>query len=223
MRSKIDKLKSEAAYAAVGYLRDGQCLGIGSGSTVACFIHHLAKTKTRVGACVASSEESSRLLRHHGLTVVKFNEVDKLDLYVDGADESNQWLELIKGGKGALGQEKVLAYSSDRFVCIVHEEKLVHTLGKFPLSLEVLPMAWRSIAGIMSSRFGSRVSKRQGFVTDNGNIILDVHGLDIQNPKKMESLLNQIPGVLCVGIFARRRADILILAGEDGVRTIYQR
>jgi len=214
-----DEMKKAAAEAAIEYVESGMIVGIGTGSTANHFIDLLAGIKGKIDGTVASSEASAERLRSHGIPVMDLNEAGTLSLYVDGADESNKYLHLIKGGGGALTREKIVAGASEKFVCIADDSKLVDILGAFPLPIEVIPMARSLVARKMVAMGGSPVL-REGFVTDNGNIILDVHNLQIMEPVKMETEINQIPGVVTVGIFAERPADILILGGKDGVKTL---
>jgi ribose 5-phosphate isomerase A len=214
-----DEMKKAAAEAAIEYVENGMVVGIGTGSTANHFIDLLANIKAKIDGTVASSEASAERLRGHGIPVMELNDVGSLSLYVDGADESNKYLHLIKGGGGALTREKIVAGASEKFVCIADDTKLVDVLGAFPLPIEVIPMARSLVARKMVAMGGSPVL-REGFVTDNGNIILDVHNLQIMEPVKMETEINQIPGVVTVGIFAERPADILILGGEAGVKTL---
>jgi ribose 5-phosphate isomerase A len=214
-----DEMKKAAAEAAIEYVESGMIVGIGTGSTANHFIDLLAGIKGKIDGTVASSEASAERLRSHGIPVMDLNEAGTLSLYVDGADESNKYLHLIKGGGGALTREKIVAGASEKFVCIADDSKLVDVLGAFPLPIEVIPMARSLVARKMVAMGGSPVL-REGFVTDNGNIILDVHNLQIMEPVKMETEINQIPGVVTVGIFAERPADILILGGKDGVKTL---
>jgi len=213
--------KRDAAEAAVDYVKPGSIIGVGTGSTVNHFIDLLAgKMADRITAAVSSSEASSDRLRKHGIKVVDLNEVGKLDLYVDGADESNHQLQLIKGGGGALTREKIVAAASREFVCIADDSKLVTTLGAFPLPLEVIPMA-RELVAAGLRKLGGEPRLRENFITDNGNQILDIHGLRINDALDMESRINQLTGVVCVGLFARRAADVLILGTDDGVRVCH--
>lgn len=198
-------------------IQPGTTLGVGTGSTVNCLIELLPEVRDRIDRVVSSSKASTSLLEEQGFEVLTLNETGDIDLYVDGADESNKRLQLIKGGGGALTREKVLAAAARRFVCIVDDSKLVGMLGAFPLPIEVLPMAQEMVARRMLKMRGQPVW-REGFVTDNGNHILDVHNLQIANPIDMEARINHIPGVVTVGLFAERPADILLIAGEDGVR-----
>ena len=214
-----DEMKRAAAEAALEYVEDDMVVGIGTGSTANHFIDLLAGIKGRIEGTVASSETSAERLKEHGIRVFDLNSVGELGLYVDGADESTRHLELIKGGGGALTREKIVAGSSEKFVCIADESKLVDVLGAFPLPVEVIPMA-RGLVARELVRLGGHPALREGFTTDNGNIILDVHGLQILEPSKLETEINQVPGVVTVGIFAHRPADVLILGGKDGVRTI---
>ena len=213
--------KRNAAEAAVDYVKPDSIIGVGTGSTVNHFIDLLAeKMADQIAAAVSSSEASSERLRGHGIEVVDLNTAGKLDLYVDGADESNHQLHLIKGGGGALTREKIVAAASREFICIADDSKLVSTLGTFPLPLEVIPMA-RELVAAELKKLGGEPRLREGFVTDNGNQILDVHGLRISDALDMETRINQLTGVVCVGLFANRPADVLILGTDDGTR-IYQ-
>ncbi|MFT5219579.1 MAG: ribose 5-phosphate isomerase A [Planctomycetota bacterium] len=217
--SSEDK-KRIAAEASIEYVRADSIVGVGTGSTVNHFIDLLAERMAgRIRATVSSSEASSERLRGHGFKVVDLNEVNGLDLYVDGADESNAALHLIKGGGGALTREKIVAAAAKQFVCIADDSKLVETLGSFPLPVEVIPMATELVARALRE-LGGDPRLRNGFVTDNGNLILDVHGLQITDALQMETQINQIAGVVCVGLFAHRPADVLILGSDQGVRII---
>ncbi|MBK7252153.1 MAG: ribose-5-phosphate isomerase RpiA [Gammaproteobacteria bacterium] len=215
-----DTGKHHAAEAALRHVSEGAILGVGTGSTVNLFIDALAARGPRIRAAVSSSEASTLRLRSHGIDVLDLNAaletVETLGLYVDGADEATRARHLIKGGGGALTREKIVAAASRCFVCIVDESKVVERLGRFPLPVEVIPMARLSVARELAAR-GGRPAWRTGFVTDNGNHILDVHGLDIADPPALERELNQIAGVVTVGLFAQRPADILIVGSERGV------
>lgn len=214
-----DAMKKAAAAAALAYVEPGMIVGIGTGSTANHFIDLLASLKDQIDGTVASSIASAKRLQGHGIRVLDLNEAEQLSLYVDGADESNAHLHLIKGGGGALTREKIVAGASDKFICIADESKLVPTLGKFPLPIEVIPMA-RSLVARELVKLGGNPVLREGFTTDNGNIILDIHGLEILNPVDLESRINQIPGVVTNGLFAIRPADVLILGGAAGVQTL---
>ena len=214
-----DQLKQRAAEAALDYLVDGAVVGVGTGSTVNYFIEALATVRQRVAAAVSSSEASTRRLAAHGIPVLDLNDTADLGLYVDGADEATRALHLIKGGGGALTREKIVAAAARRFVCIVDEKKLVERLGRFPLPVEVIPMARRYVAGQLA-RLGGEPAWREGVVTDNGNHILDVHGLDIHDPVALEGEINQLAGVVTVGLFARRPADVLLVGTASGVVTL---
>jgi len=214
-----DQLKQRAAEAALDYIADGAVVGVGTGSTVNYFIEALATVRQRVAAAVSSSEASTRRLAAHGIPVLDLNETADLGLYVDGADEATRALHLIKGGGGALTREKIVAAAARRFVCIVDEQKLVERLGRFPLPVEVIPMARRYVAGQLA-RLGGEPAWREGVVTDNGNHILDVHGLDIHDPVALEGEINQLAGVVTVGLFARRPADVLLVGTASGVVTL---
>ena len=211
--------KKRAAVAALSYLKDGIALGVGTGSTVDFFIDLLPEQAHRLTAVVSSSDRSTERLQERGIEVSELSEVGDLDLYVDGADEATKHLHLVKGGGGALTREKILAGAARRFVCIVDESKLVGILGRFPLPVEVIPMA-RSFVARQLVKAGGQPIWREDFVTDNGNQILDVHNLNISNPLEMETRFNQIPGVVTVGLFAHRRADVLLVADDSNVRTM---
>ena len=213
-----DELKQAAARAAVDYVPYGGILGVGTGSTANCFIAELARVKHKFDAAVASSEATAQRLKALGIEVVDPNTVREVDVYVDGADEITRELAMIKGGGGALTREKIVAALSRTFVCIADESKLVDVLGRFPLPVEVIPMA-RSYVARELVNLGGEPEWRQGFVTDNGNVILDVFNLDIAAPAELESSINQIAGVLTNGLFARRPADVLLLASAQGVQT----
>ncbi|SIT66557.1 ribose-5-phosphate isomerase [Ectothiorhodosinus mongolicus] len=217
--SDSDTYKKAAAEAALEYVKDDMVVGIGTGSTANHFIDLLAAMKGRIEGAVASSEVSAERLRGHGIPVLDLNAVGPLPLYVDGADEATEHLHLIKGGGGALTREKIVAAASEQFVCIADETKLVGQLGAFPLPVEVIPMA-RSHVGRQMLKLGGQPELRPGFTTDNGNLILDVFNLEILNPVEMEKQINQIAGVVTVGIFAQRPADVLILGGPKGVRVL---
>jgi len=214
-----DEMKKQVADAALEYVEPGMIVGIGTGSTANFFIDGLATMKGKIDGTVASSEASAERLRGHGIEVFDLNAVGNIPLYVDGADESNKYLHLIKGGGGALTREKIVAAAAEKFVCIADESKLVDCLGAFPLPVEVIPMA-RSFVARQMVKLGGEPVYRDGFVTDNGNIILDVHHLQIMEPVKLETAINNIAGVVTVGIFAVRPADVLLLGSQDGVKTI---
>jgi len=213
-----DEMKKATAKAALEYVPVGEIIGIGTGSTANHFIDYLADIKHKIDGTVASSEASADRLRSHGIDVLDLNEVSSIPIYVDGADEATEHLALIKGGGGALTREKIIAAASDKFICIADETKLVKRLGAFPLPVEVIPMA-RGLVARQLSKYGEPVY-REGFVTDNGNIILDIHGMDIMDPVETESEINQLTGVVTVGLFARRGADVMLLGGPNGVRTL---
>jgi ribose 5-phosphate isomerase A len=214
-----DEMKRKAAEAALEHVETASIVGVGTGSTVNQLIDLLAGIKHRIEGAVSSSEVSTARLKQHGIPVFDLNTVDDLPVYIDGADEATQHLHLIKGGGGALTREKILAGAAHRFVCIADESKLVARLGQFPLPIEVIPMA-RSFVARQLVRHGGRPVWREDFVSDNGNVILDVHGLEILDPVELEGKLNDIPGVVTVGIFAIRPADLLLLGGPQGVRRI---
>ena len=206
----VEEQKRLAAQQAVGYVEEGSVVGVGTGSTVAHFIDELGKIRGRIEATVSSSEKSTALLKQLGIPVVDLNSVGELSLYVDGADECDPRKCLIKGGGAALTREKIIAAASKTFVCMVDAAKRVDVLGKFPLPVEVIPMARSFVAREIVKRGGNPVW-RDGIVTDNGNVILDVHGWQITDPVALETELNQITGVVCVGLFARRPADIVLI------------
>lgn len=205
------------ARAALDFVEPGAVLGVGTGSTVNCLIDLLPSIRDRIEVVVSSSKATTQRLEQQGFEVTTLNEAGDLDLYIDGADESNKRLQLIKGGGGALTREKVLAGAARRFVCIVDDSKLVGMLGQFPLPIEVLPMAQGFVVRRLL-KLRAQPVWREGFVTDNGNHVLDVHDLTISNPVEMEQRLNQIPGVVTVGLFANRPADVLLIGDDDGVR-----
>jgi len=213
-----DAKKQRAAHAALELVPHGATLGVGTGSTVNILIELLATNAGRVRSAVSSSEGSSTRLRAAGITVVDLNDLSDLDLYIDGADEANPARQLIKGGGGALTREKIVASAARRFVCIVDDSKIVTVLGRFPLPVEVIPMARELVARQLEAR-GGRPVWRRGFVTDNGNQILDVHGLSITDPVALERELNQIAGIVTVGLFAARPADLLLIGTSQGVET----
>ena len=215
MTVSADDMKRAAAEAAIEYVEPGMIVGVGTGSTANHFIDLLARIKGKIDGTVASSETTAERLRGHGIPVLDLNQTGDLPLYVDGADEANHQLQLIKGGGGALTREKIVAGASEKFVCIADESKLVDVLGAFPLPIEVIPMA-QSFVARQLVKLGGTPELREGFTTDNGNIILDVRNLEIMQPLKMEADINMIPGVVTVGIFAHRPADVLILGTADG-------
>jgi ribose 5-phosphate isomerase A len=212
-------LKKLAAEAAIQYVKDDTVVGVGTGSTVNHFIEALAARKARIEATVASSEASAARLRALHIPVKELNDTDGCDLYVDGADEVTEHLAMIKGGGAALTREKIVAQASRLFVCIADATKLVGVLGRFPLPVEVIPMA-RSFVARELAKLGGMPQLRNGVTTDNGNLILDVRGLTILDPVALETAINQIPGVVTNGIFARRPADVLLLASPEGVKTL---
>ena len=218
-----DELKQAVAQAAADYVAQsvpaGSIVGVGTGSTANFFIDALAKIKNHVAATVASSEATKKRLEGHGIKVLDLNEVSAMPVYVDGADEITAQLEMVKGGGGALTREKIVAAVADKFVCVCDESKLVAMLGKFPLPVEVIPMAREYVAREIV-KLGGQPKLRAGFTTDNGNAILDVHGWQIADPAGLETQLNGIVGVVTNGLFARRGADLLLLATPDGVRRI---
>ena len=212
--------KLNVAKAAVKHIHNDCLLGMGTGSTVNFLIDLLPEIKNKISAVASSSVQTENLLKMNGFEVQALNQLGMLDLYIDGADEATKNLHLIKGGGGALTREKILAENSKKFICIADETKLVKRLGIFPLPIEVIPMA-RSFVSREIIKYHGKPVYRENFVTDNGNEIIDVHNLDIVDPIQLENDLNQIPGVVTVGIFARRKADVLLIAGEHGVDEMY--
>lgn len=212
-----DELKKAAAQEALQYIKDDMVVGVGTGSTVRFFIEALATMKHRIEGAIPSSKETEALLKEHHIPLCELNNVNELPIYVDGADEFNSYLWLVKGGGGALTREKILANNAKQFICIVDDTKQVDILGKFPLPIEVIPMA-RSYVARQIVKLGGDPVYREGFLTDNGNEILDVHNLDLSQPITMEEKLNHISGVVCNGIFARRGADIVLMGTANGVK-----
>ena len=210
----MSEAKRLAAVKAIDYVEDGMIVGVGTGSTVAYFIDALAPWRDRIAGAVSSSEQSTARLKSHGIEVIDLNSAGTLSVYVDGADECDPHKRLIKGGGAALTREKIIAEASETFVCIIDPAKQVPVLGKFPLPVEVIPMARSLVARRILALTGGQPVWRDGVVTDNGNVIIDVHGLSITDPVAMERDLSQIPGVVSVGLFARRAADVVIIGGE---------
>jgi ribose 5-phosphate isomerase A len=206
--------KRLAGEKAIEFVEDGMIVGVGTGSTVAYFIDALGRIRNRIAGAVSSSEQSTERLRAHGIEVLDLNNTGPLSLYVDGADECDPHRRLIKGGGAALTREKIIAEASERFVCIIDPAKQVDVLGRFPLPVEVIPMARSLVARELVKRTGAQPVWREGVVTDNGNWVLDLHGLAITDPVGLEAELNQIPGVVTVGLFARRPADVVIVGAE---------
>lgn len=219
MSSESDAKKRRAAHAALGFLEDGAVIGVGTGSTVGFFVEELAGCRQRVSGAVSSSNATTARLLAVGIPVLDLNDVGEVPVYVDGADEATPQRHLIKGGGGALTREKILAAAARRFVCIVDEGKCVATLGRFPLPIEVIPMA-RTLVARRLTALGGRPVWREGFITDNGNLILDVHDLTITDAPALERELDQITGVVTVGLFALRPADVLLIGTETGTRTV---
>jgi ribose 5-phosphate isomerase A len=212
-----EELKMAVARAALAYVVEDKIVGVGTGSTARCFIDALAGMKDRIAGAVASSEDTKRRLEAHGIAVLDLNEVDDLPVYIDGADEITTRMHMIKGGGGALTREKIVAAVAQKFVCIADESKLVATLGRFALPVEVIPMASAYVSRELAS-LGGKPGVREGFVTDNGNLIIDIAGLTIDDPVGLETRINQIVGVVSCGLFARRRADVCLLGTSNGVR-----
>jgi ribose 5-phosphate isomerase A len=210
-----DEMKSNAARYAIKYIEEDMLVGVGTGSTVKYFIEHLATIKHKISGAVSSSVSSTELLKQHGIAVYDLNSVDRVDVYIDGADEANHHLQLIKGGGAALTREKIIASVASKFVCIIDESKYVSYLGNFPLPVEVIPMA-RSYVARELLKLGGQPNWRNGVVTDNNNWIIDVHNLTITEPMKLEQEINNIVGVVTNGLFARRGADVLVIAMADG-------
>ena len=211
-----DQKKRLVAEAALDFVPDDCVVGVGTGSTANCFIDALAARRDRLRGAVASSEASAARLRAAGIPVLDLNDIDELPVYVDGADEATRGRCLVKGGGGALTREKIVAAASLQFICVIDDTKIVDRLGRFPLPVEVIPLARRLVTRELEA-LGGRPVWREGFVTDNGNAILDVHGLDIADPAALESTVNQLTGVVTNGLFARRPADLLLVGGADGV------
>ena len=214
-----DELKQSVAREAIKYIVDDEVIGVGSGSTANFFVDELGKVRNRIAGAVASSEKTAERLKRHGIRLFDLNSVNELPVYIDGADEITEHLAMIKGGGGALTREKIVAAVAKKFVCIADESKLVPVLGKFPLPVEVIPMARAYVARQMV-KLGGQPKLRERFATDNGNIVLDVWGLSILNPVELETAVNNIAGVVTNGLFARRGADLLLLGTKTGVRTI---
>ena len=214
-----DQKKRLVAAAALEFVIEDSIVGVGTGSTANCFIDALAGRRGRIRGAVASSEASAGRLRAAGIEVFDLNETGELSIYVDGADEATRDRHLVKGGGGALTREKIVAAASARFVCVIDDSKIVARLGRFPLPVEVIPLARRQVGRALED-IGGRPVWREGFVTDNGNVILDVHGLDILDPVGLEASLNQITGIVTNGLFARRPADLLLVGSDDGVQRI---
>ena len=214
-----DELKALVGQAALAYVQPGSVVGVGTGSTVNCFIDALATMKDRIAGAVSSSEKSTQRLQAHGIVVLDSNSVERIPAYIDGADEIDHGGHMIKGGGAALTREKIVADLADRFICIADESKLVKTLGRFPLPVEVVPMATSQVSRRFAALGGNAVL-REGVITDNGGCILDVHGLSITDPLGMEQEVNQWPGVVAVGIFARHRARVCLLGTSQGVKTL---
>lgn len=218
-KNNQDELKKQVAKEAIKFVAEDSIIGIGTGSTANYFIDELANIKHKIEGTVASSETSAKRLKSHNIPVFDLNAVDRIAVYVDGADETNHHLHLIKGGGGALTREKIVAAVSDKFICIADESKLVDVLGKFPLPIEVIPMA-RSHVAREIVKLGGDPIWRENFITDNGNQILDVHNLTILNPVELEKDLNNITGIVTNGLFANRPADILLLGTSEGVKEL---
>lgn len=218
-----DEMKQQVAEAALSYVKAGTIIGVGTGSTANMFIDALASMKDQITATVASSEVTADRLRSHGIPVLELNDalaqVDSLSVYIDGADEFDPGKNLTKGGGGALTREKIVAAASDAFICIVDQSKQVDHLGAFPLPIEVIPMA-RALIERIATEIGGKPQLREGFTTDNGNLIVDVHGLTITDPCSLEDQLNSVPGVVTNGIFSHQGADVVLMATPDGVQTI---
>ena len=219
MKKNQDELKKAVALAALAYVPSDSIIGVGSGSTVNCFIDALASIKHKIEGAVASSIATAERLKQQGIPVIDLNQAGELSVYIDGADEFNNHGYLIKGGGGALTREKIVASAAKSFVCIVDETKQVEVLGRFPVAIEVIPMA-RSLVARKLVKLGADPVYREGFVTDNGNCILDVFNLKLIDPPAIEQILNNIPGIVCNGIFALRKADTILMASAEGVKKI---
>ncbi len=219
MTQTQDEQKREVAQAAIQHIPVGSIVGVGTGSTANYFIDELAKIKHKIDGAVASSDNTAQRLKNHNIEVLDLNNVSEIPVYVDGADEVTEHLHMIKGGGGALTREKIVAATAKKFICVADESKLVNVLGTFPLPVEVIPMA-RSYVAREIVHLGGHPVLREGFITDNGNVILDVHNLKILNPIELETDLNQIAGIVTNGLFAKRGANVLLLGTDNGVRTI---
>ncbi len=215
-----DELKALVGRAALAHVVPGSVVGVGTGSTVNCFIDALATIKQQISGAVSSSVASTQRLQAHGITVLDSNQVETIPVYIDGADEIDHQGYMVKGGGAALTREKIVADLAERFICIADHSKLVQVMGRFPLPVEVIPMAAAQVARRFKAAFGGDASVRAGIITDNGNVILDVRGLQLQDPLAMETEINQWPGVVTVGIFARHRARVCLLGTPDGVKTL---
>ncbi len=214
-----DEKKKQVAEAALAYIEDDTIVGVGTGSTVNFFIEYLASIKHRIDGAVSSSDATEALLKQHNIPVLSLNSANDIPVYIDGADEATKHLHLIKGGGGALTREKIIAAVSKKFVCIIDETKMVDVLGTFPLPVEVIPMAQSYIAREIT-KLGGQPILREGFTTDNGNIILDVHNMTILKPVELEQELNKLAGVVTNGLFAQRPADVLLIASDNGVKVL---
>jgi ribose 5-phosphate isomerase A len=214
-----DQKKNKVAEAALDYIESGQIIGIGSGTTVHALINKLGTIKSKIEAVVSSSEITTKMVKEKKIRVIELRESGMLPLYIDGADESNDKRQLIKGGGGALTREKIIANSSEKFLCLIDDSKYVKTLGSFPLPIEVIKMS-QSMVALEMIKLGGRPVYRNDFITDNGNIILDVHGLEILEPMALEQKINNIPGVVTNGLFAMRSADNLLISGDDGIKNM---
>lgn len=214
-----DQKKNKVAEAALDYIESGQIIGIGSGTTVHALINKLGTIKSKIEAVVSSSEITTKMVKEKKIRVIELRESGMLPLYIDGADESNVKKQLIKGGGGALTREKIIANSSEKFLCLIDDSKYVKTLGSFPLPIEVIKMS-QSMVALEMIKLGGRPVYRNDFITDNGNIILDVHGLEILEPMALEQKINNIPGVVTNGLFAMRGADNLLISGDDGIKNM---
>lgn len=215
------KQKEAVAQKAIEYIKEGEILGLGTGSTVDCFIALLPTVKDKIRGIVSSSERSSAQVEAMGIPILDLNEVESFSLYIDGADEINPNLEMIKGGGGALTREKIVAAHAEQFICIADASKQVEILGAFPLPIEVIPMSAQYVIRAME-RLGGKASIRPDFITDNGNLIVDVEGLSISNPIELEREINQLTGVVTNGIFAKRKADLLLIGNEDGSVSLFK-
>ena len=214
-----DQKKNKVAEAALDYIESGQIIGIGSGTTVHALINKLGTIKSKIEAVVSSSELTTKMVKEKKIRVIELRESGMLPLYIDGADESNDKRQLIKGGGGALTREKIIANSSEKFLCLIDDSKDVKALGSFPLAIEVIKMS-QSMVALEMIKLGGRPVYRNDFITDNGNIILDVHGLEILEPMALEQKINNIPGVVTNGLFAMRGADNLLISGDDGIKNM---
>ncbi|NIG99272.1 MAG: ribose-5-phosphate isomerase RpiA [Buchnera aphidicola (Periphyllus acericola)] len=219
---KLEKLKKKVAFEALKFVPFKQIIGIGTGSTISYFIKYLSKIKDKIIGVVSSSKKTTKILKKYGIKIFKLNEVNYLPVYIDSADEINKNMEMIKGGGAALMREKIIASASKKFICIIDKTKKVNILGKFPLPVEVLPMSYKYVKNELK-KIGGNVIRRKNIITDNNNYILDINDFFILNPKNIEKKINNIPGVLSVGIFSKRKPDVLLIGKNSRIETIFKK